>query len=75
MKNVAASLMLILLWSAGEGLTVSFENTSEEAEPLIVSGEGVSVPPQIMVSRNPTRSSRAALMGARAPEVQAVETV
>ena len=40
----------------------------------MVSGESVSTPPHNTASHTPSRSSRAALMSARAPDVQAVDT-
>ena len=67
--------MLMPLRRAEKGLAMPSDSTSSEAKPLMVSGERVSAPPQITASARLARNSRAALMRARAPEVQAVETV
>ena len=40
---------------------------------MMVNGDRVSTPPQITASHKPARKSRAALIKARAPDVQAVE--
>ena len=70
----AASPILMPLRFAEKGLAMPSESTSSEAKPLIVSGDRVSAPPQITASARLARSSLAALIRARAPEVQAVET-
>ena len=70
----AASPILMPLRLAENGLARPSESTSSEAKPLMVSGERVSTPPQTTASHKPERRSRAALIKARAPDVQAVET-
>ena len=66
--------MLMPLRLRENGLAMPSESTSSEAKPLMVSGESVSTPPHNTASHTPSRSSRAALMSARAPDVQAVDT-
>ena len=62
-----------LITEGANGVAVSSDNTSSAAKPFTVSSDKQSTPQHTTASAKPARNSRAALIKARAPEVQAVE--